>query len=731
MTRLELIAPPGRDIARGVTPLGPPPQEGERSPQIQHYLQIALRYRLMVAAIVAASIIAGLTLTLLITPKYSATSLIEIARESGKILNVEGVEREARGVDQEFYQTQYGLLESKSLATRVATKLRLAEDPNFFRTLGDIPDRPAYQMVGSRFTPAGRAERLDDVTRVLLATIKVDPVRGSSLVKIVFTTPSPELSAKLANSWSQNFIELNLERRYDATSYARSFLEKRLAELRNRLEETERQLVRYAGEQQVINIPTVGDNGSRTGAERSVAAETLALLNEELAKATADRIRAASRLRGGTAQEAVENLGIQNIRERRADVAAELAKLSAQFEADYPPLQQLRAQLDQLDRSVAREESRVVSALQTRYQEALARETQLQARLNAAKTDLLDQRQRSVQYNILLRDVDTNRALYDGLLQRYKEIGVAGGIGVNNISIIDPAKVPDVPSSPRILLNLAVATLFGLLAAAAAALVRDHLSDTVGDSSEVERKLGTPLIGLIPNIQNLAVRNEVADRKSPFVEAVLATQANLAMATQHGLPRSLSITSTRPGEGKSSTALALAVSIGRSGKRVILIDADMRRPSLHRSLDRPLDDGLSTYLSGQTGHEELVQPSGFANLDCMLAGKIPPNAADLLSGSMLTELIERLLGQYDHVIVDGPPVIGLADAPLIGNQVEGVVFVIESQGMRARAIRIAMDRLRMTGAAILGAVLTRFDAKASGYSYEYGYTYQYRYEESA
>jgi capsular exopolysaccharide synthesis family protein len=219
--------------------------------------------------------------------------------------------------------------------------------------------------------------------------------------------------------------------------------------------------------------------------------------------------------------------------------------------------------------------------------------------------------------------------------------------------------------------------------------------------------------------------DELADRKSELFEAFMTIRTNLTMATSHGLPRSLAITSTRPAEGKSSTALSLAVAVARSGKGAIIVDGDMRNPSLHKMLGRKNEDGLSSYLSGQKDLTGLIQPTGFDNLDCILAGKLPPNAAELLASGRLSDLTEELLTRYDHVLIDGPPVLGIADAPLIGGQVEGVIYIVEASGMRAGAIRIGLDRLRMTGARIFGIVLSKYEPKNANYGYGYSYDYSY------
>ena len=321
--------------------------------------------------------------------------------------------------------------------------------------------------------------------------------------------------------------------------------------------------------------------------------------------------------------------------------------------------------------------------------------------------------------------MDTNRALYDGLLQRFKEIGVAGGVGVNNVSIVDPADIPQKPSSPRLILNLAASVLAGLLLGAGLALALEQIDEAIADPGEVERQLGLALLGTVPKVEGKTPQDALKDRKSEIVDAYLAIQTNLAFTTEHGVPRSFAITSTRPAEGKSTTALALATSLARAGRRVILLDGDMRSPSVHHFGGVSHDRGLSNFLTGDDDISTMTFAMSELGFTAMSAGPIPPNAAELLTGNRLELLIERLLENYDHVLIDSPPVMGLADAPLIASRVEGVIYTVESHGIRATLVKTALGRLASANAHVLGSVLTKFDARKAhfGYGYEYGYGY--------
>lgn len=701
--------------------------EAPAVPVLTQYFRIAYRWKWLIVGSVAIALLAGILFTLLATPLYTATTRIEINREATRVVNVQTVEPETSAVDQEFYQTQYGLLRSRSLAERVARQLRLADSEEFFDTYRGAG---AFQEIGRRAT-GGRAaaadRRLQLAIEILLDNVNVSPLRTSRLVDIQYTSPNPALSARIANAWAQGFRESNLERRFEATSYARQFLEGRLAQLRTRLEESERQLVGYASNEGIINIPVGAPDANGRQAERSLTADSLAALNAELAQATADRLRAQSRLNrpGGSVAEGLANNALSTLRQSRAEAQAEYSRLLTQFEPSYPPLAALAAQIQQLDRSIAAEESRVQAVVRNAYQDSVGRESALNDRVAGLRQSFLDQRRRSIQYNIFQRDVDTNRELYDGLLQRYKEIGIAAGVGTNNVLIVDSARAPDRPSRPRPLINLILALLAGMGIGIVLAMIREQIDESILDPSDIEDRVGLPLLGAVPMSKTEDRHSELKDPKSNLVEAYLSVQNSLAFSTDHGIPKTISITSTRPAEGKSTTAYAIAYAIARTGAKTLLVDGDMRSPSVHNDLGLENAKGLSNYLSGTDNLDALTQKAPGEPFMVLTAGPQPPNAAELLRGGRLDALFAELISKFDHVVIDSPPVMGLADAPIIASKTEGTVFVVEARGVKARLARLAIGRLRQARAQLLGAVLTKFEAKRAhfGYGYDYGYGY--------
>lgn len=696
---------------------------------LTHALSVLRRRKWLIAGIVGAALLAGLIFTLLATPLYTAVSTIEIQRERSGVVDVDGATPKVDIVDQEFYETQYGLLQSRALAERVATNLRLYDDPKFFETYR-LPQRETW-FANGRINPQAsrREDRIELVGQILLKNFKLKPERLSRLVELSFSSPDPVLSRRVVDAWSGAFMQLTQERRVGATAYLRTFLERQLAQLRIKIFTSEQQLVGYARQQKIVNLPVAASNADSQagGTERALVVDDLATLNQEYAQARADRIKAQSRLgkMGGNVTESLTNTTISALRQRRAELAANYARMMVQFAPDYPPAQQVRTEMAQVDRSIAAEEARVSSTLSETYRASLQREENLKRQVDALTQSYLGLQQRSIRYNLLQRDVDTNRQLYAGLLQRFKAISADGGVGTNNIAVVDSAELPVKPSSPKLFINMAVALLAGLGLGVACAFLIEQINQSISDASEIEDLVGMPTLGVIPKVADQNPREALADRKSNLSEAYLSLRTNLSFSTDHGVPRSILITSTRPAEGKSTTSYALATVVARSAKRVVLIDADMRSPSLHHIFGVQNGAGLSNYLAGEKDLARLIHRPDGESPAFIAAGPHPPSAPELLASDRVSELIAELLTQFDHVIFDAPPVMGLADAPLLASEVEGVVYVLEANSTDRRMVRVAVNRLRSTRANIIGAILTKFEAKRSQYGYEYGYGYGY------
>ncbi|MEH6715000.1 polysaccharide biosynthesis tyrosine autokinase [Parasphingorhabdus flavimaris] len=697
------------------------------TPILVQYWQAVLRHKVAIAIILAACVALGIIATLLMTPYYTSTATVEINREQDKVTNVEGVSSvDSIGQNLEFYQTQYSLLESRSLAERVVRAQNLAAKDSFFETFNVDPDNSDLLTDTSKTqSSAQRDARFKLAADILQEHISVSPIHGSSLVEISFQSPRAALSAQIANTWVEQFIASNLDRRFSSTADARKFLEGQLADLKQKLEDSERNLSAYADNKQIITLSSEQTADGKTVSQRTLASANLEALNAALAIAIADRIAAESEASGRAGNKsALSNGALNNLREERAKFQAEYAKLMVQFEPGYPAAQALATQISALDKSILAEEARSRTGTSARYLEALDREQQLRAQVNGLKGQFSGERRDSIQYNIFQREVDTNRQLYDGLLQRYKEIGVAG-VGTNNISVVDGAQPPEKPSSPKILLNIALAILAGLGLTAAYVFVMEQIDQTVKEPSDLKLKLGIASLGSIPNLEKEDILLSLGDKKSVAWEAYLSIRTSLAFLTDHGVPRSFLLTSTRPNEGKSTSALALAAVLASTKKRILLIDGDMRNPSLHQMLNEKNTTGLSNYLAGDDDLEKLISRDSLYGFDAMVAGPIPPNAAELLSSTRMHELVSKLSETYDTVIIDAPPVLGLADIPLLADAVEGVIYTIEAGGVKLRGIQAAIQRVRSSHAHIFGGIVTKVQAQHGGYGYGYAYEYSY------
>jgi capsular exopolysaccharide synthesis family protein len=692
------------------------------------YWRLALKHRFLILGTFVGALTIGAALTLLMTPIYTAEATLQIDRESARVFNAEDVApRESMIQGEEFFQTQYGLLRSRSLAERVIENLGLASSDATLEALGVEP--PPASGSAAEQASRRRAAALEAVQE----NLNVAPIRGSRLVSVGFDNPNPVVSARIANGFAENFIQANLDRKFESSAYAREFLEERIAQTKDRLESAERQLVAYATNQQIVNISEPGTGEDNVGQTQSLTSNNLVAINSALAEARAARVAAEERWRSArtaplmTLPDVLQNPAIQRLSEQRAVLSATYQQKLSVYQPDFPEMVQLKAQIDEADQQIEALANNVRSSIQSQYEIAARQERSLQAQVTGLTGDVLDLRDRSIQYNILQRELDTTRTLYDGLLQRYKEVSVTGGVTANNISIVDRAAPPEKPSKPNLLLNILLAGLLGLGLGVVAALVLEALDETLATPEDAESKLGVPVLGVIPLLaKDQTASGALADLRSGFSEAYYSLRTALQFSTPDGAPSSLLVTSARPAEGKSTTAYAIALNLARVGRRVLLVDGDLRNPSMHRVVGVENERGMSNLLSGSADLASVVHRTSIDNLFFIPCGPLPPNPAELWGGDRVRQVLIESRNNFDHVVIDGPPVLGFADSPLLAAAVGGVVFVVESRGTRRGQARGALRRLKVGHAHLLGLVLSKFSAKSASYGgYDYAYDYKY------
>lgn len=696
------------------------------------YWRILVKRKWLVLGVLGTVVALALIVTLMMPPVYRATATLQIDRESVQILQAEGLGN-AEAAAPDFLTTQYELLKSRALAERVANELaidaatveRLDSTTWWQRATGALRPQPASagDDVGAAESEADAMADLRQAVGIVRSGLTVEPVRNSRLVRIHFDSTLPAFSARVVNAVADGFIAHAIERKFDASSYASKYIEEQLALAKGRLEESERALVAFATKE---NIVTSGEGS------QSLESQNLGALNASLAAAQDERIRAQaawSQVSGGgqLPAGAISNSILNSLQQQRATLNAEYQQQLKTYKPEYPSMLALKGQIDEVDRQIAQERNAVRASIKAEYDAAQARENMLVAQIDALRGRTLDVDNRSIDYNILRREVDTNRQLYDSLLQRYKEVGVAAGAGVgtNNISIVDRAMVPTGRFKPNLPLNLAIGLMLGLMLGVLVAFVLEFLDDTLKGPEDIEQHLRMAVLGIIPHLKKQSVADALADPRSAFAEAYRSVRTALQFSTDHGVPKVLLVTSASASEGKSTTATTLARNFAQLGKRVLLIEADLRNPSLHRLMGVRSETGLSSLLAGAASASQVIMDTDDERLKLVLAGPLPPNPAELLSGSRLLSMLTVAAEKYDQVIIDGPPVLGIADAPILSNVAGGTLMVVQAGETRIKTAQAALKRLAAARAHVLGAILTHYDAKVAGYGYDYSSYYSY------
>ena len=701
---------------------------------LRAYWGILLRRRWTIFTVVGIAVVTALLASFLATPIYRSEVLLQIEQESGKVVDYESVTPENLGDTKDFYQTQYELLRSRTLARRVIDQLGLRSSPTFTPDNESSYVRDTLAALKSMLSGDSGAEedKKEDFETLFLEKLTVSPVKNSRLVNIAFESPDPEEAAAVTNAVAENFVNTTLERRYEASSYAKTFLEERIQQVRANLEDSERRLIAYAKEREIINLDD----------KLEILMNLLKDMSKEQVSAESERIAAEAEYQqiaksgSDVTSGALESPVIQKLKELQAELTAEYQDKLKVFKPGYPEMQQLQQRIAEIERQMAGESATIGAGVRASYEAKMQQEAKITARINEIKGEILALQDRSTDYQTLKREVDTNRQLYDGLLQRMKEVGVVAGIGTNNISIVDAAEVPIEKYKPDLKKNLAIAIALGLFGGIALAFLLESLDDSVKSTEEVERRIGAPVLSLIPWMSGAKGDNPEAtnyallpfrDPKSALAEAYRSLRTSLIFATAEGAPRILHFTSSGPGEGKTTSACATAITFAQSGSKVLLIDCDLRNPSLQKVFRLPNTEGLTNYLTGKMEPAQVAKPTEVTRLFVVTSGPLPPNPVELLSGGRMMDLLQIASERFDYVIIDGPPVIGLADALILANLARATLFVVESAGTRAGALEGSVKRLRAANANILGAVFVKHGRAGEGYGYGYGYDYHYTY----
>lgn len=685
------------------------------------------RNRIAIILIVAGCLLIGLASILFMPRVYQAVASVQIDQQTNKVLGTEDSEPVVSGADADrFLQTQVDVLNSRAMAKRVSEKLGLGKSDDYLVSMG------ATSL--SELTPAERDERVIDT---LVKNLTIELRRNSRVVGISFQSRDPQVAARVANTYSQEFIASNIQRKFSTSDYSREFLQNQLGLAKDRLEASERALISYARSSRLIDASNGATQQGDVENPRSLITANLVQLNRAYADAKAQRLEAQQRweqsrdVPAATLPEVLSNSAMQQLLQQRAELNADLGQMRQHLKPDHPTVLRASAQLGELDRQARALGESIRNSIRNQYLTAQRQETAIEGQVDSLKSATLSEQDLGVRYNILRREVDTNRQLYESLLQRFKELSAEAGVTNNNITVVDSADVPRRPASPRPLLNMALALASGLILAFLYAYGREKLDDAIRDPRDVEAKLHLPLLGVVPEFTGSNLQDALDAPYSDVAEAYYAVRSSVELSSNTGLPASLLITSSNKGEGKSTTSYVLARDLARLGHRVLLIDADLRRPSLHRFFDLPSGSpGLSSVLARLVPPSEAIRPAAEKTPAFLSSGPLPPDPANLFAGNAVQQLLTELAASYDVIVVDGPPVMALADAAELASAAAATVFVVEAGTAHFGQARTAVSRLIRARGNLIGCVVTKYNARKVGYTDDSDY-YNYSYSKEA
>ena len=721
--------------------------------------RIISKHRRTIILFTAIVLLTTLAATLMMRPVYMATAVIEVSPKNRSIVRFQNVD-EADSNPWTYQQTQARIIQSESVAQAVVDRLDLESNPLF---TGEQEERGLISgvrqiasqflsplLAGIRALLTGKqatetdSEDSNDPLRAselapeapslaysVLGGLSVVPVRDSNLFDVSYESYDPVLAAAISNAVVQEYIRLSGERRFQSTGGAKAYLESEIKRVQGRLETSEKELNEFARKNQVVDLED----------KNNIIATRLQDLNQSLTEVKNERITAESLYRQAqqvnidTLPTVLENDLIKALKANYTNLRSEYASLSRIYKPKYPKLQQVGSQLADVRASLEQEVNNIKISLQVHYEQLLDKEKLLEQVVEQQKNQLLVLQDRAIQYNILKREWETNKELYSGLLERMKEVGVAAGMELDNIAIIDKAVIPDAPYKPSLQRNMMIALVLGLMGGVGLAFLLAFLDNTVRTSEEVERLVQLPSLGLVPKVNVKALPADVSldllahqMREKDLAEAMRSIRTSLMFSTAGGLPKTLTITSASPAEGKSMMAINLSIVLAQAGASVLLIDADLRAPRLHKVFKLPRGPGLTDYLV--KGELHLVADTGIEHLTLMTSGTSPPNPAELLGSSAMDHLLEGLAEKYDYVLIDSAPVMGLADPIVLSTKVKGVLMVVAAGKISKGALREAVKRLRGVHAPLTGVVLNQIQPDSSEYGYYSRYYYNYGTEQS-
>jgi succinoglycan biosynthesis transport protein ExoP len=741
----EIQPTPSLDLGR---PSGPQfyPQLPSHESTISEYWHVLRKRQWYVVACVA-TIFSVVTIASLRMPKiYEASGTIAINKPDNSLNFQNTATFSLDYYDPSELETEVKILQSDVLALEVIRSLNLDQRPEFG---GQTSSSPSVDLAPDPLqSDPGKATSMLGGFK---GSLRVALSQNSRIIEVHYRSTEPQTAANVVNTLMSTYIQDNRTARFESTMAASDWLEKQLVDLQMKVETSQEKLVRYQKEHEILGIDE----------KQNITTQKLDELNKALTAAESERMDKESfyhLVESGDPDAIASSAGgidsgngvqsdsafLDSLSGKQADLKIQAADLNTQFGPSYPKLAQLNNQLKEVDSQIQAEMKKIASKVRGQYITALGRENMLHDALEKQKQEANKLNESAIEYNMLKRDADTNRALYEGILEKLKEASVSAGLKSNNFRIVDAARTPSYPVEPNIPRNLGFALMLGLASGVGLAFLLEGLDNTIRTPERAHMISGLPSLGMIPlgsksaregpNAKRLVIASskeavELVTQVRPqsqMAEAYRALRTSLLLSNLGAPPKVIMVTSALPQEGKSTTSTNTAIVLAQKGVRVLLIDADLRRPSIHKILGMGPRSGLSNVLTGGTTLEQAITPTSILpNLFILPAGTPPLNPAELLASSNMRDLLNQLRQQYDHIVVDTPPSLSVTDAVVLSPAADAVVLVIRSGQTTRQSLRRAREILGQVSAKVVGVLLNAVDLSSPDYYYYYEYQGKY------
>jgi polysaccharide biosynthesis transport protein len=710
---------------------------------LREYLRVLIKRKWLVAACVAGIFAAVAIASLRQTPVFEAGGRIAVNKSDSNLVTFKDSMPVMDYYDPTDLDTETRVLQSDLLALQVIRQLNLDK-------------RAEYGGAAASKTPNLVADPLQNDSAHVSAllggfkgSLHVALIPNTRIIEIHYRSTDPQLAANAVNTLVATYIEQNFKTKFESTMLASDWLSKQLVDLQMKVETSQEKLVRYQKQHEILG----------TDEKQNIITAKLDELNKELTAAESDRMQKEATFRqtqspdseavtaaivsdsegGNTPGSALLN----RLREQQATLKIQIADLSTQFGPAYPKVAQLNNQLKEIDRQFQSETRKAVERLRGQYLAAQQREDMLRGAFDKQKQEAYKLNENAIEYSLLKRDVDSNRQLYEGLLEKLKQAGVTAGLRSNNIKILDAARVPTAPVEPNIPRNLAFALILGITSGVGLAFLLESMDNTVRTTEQAQIVSALPSLGMIP-LGSKSSHNGTGPKRllpssteavemvtqvrpqSQMAESYRALRTSLLLSSLGAPPCIIMVTSARPQEGKTTTSINAAIVLAQKGVRVLLVDADLRRPGIHKTLGMGPRSGLSNVLTGSATLAQVIAPSPILpNLFVLAAGTPPPNPAELLASANMKEVLDELRAQYDHIVIDTPPTLSVTDAVVLSPRMDAIILVIRSGQTTKQALRRARDILLQVNAHVTGVLLNAVDLRSPDYYYYYEYQGKY------